>query len=247
MTPALLVRAVNTAPDSENKMHDDRVAAEYGFRGGLVPGVTIYGYMTVPVLKVLGPEWLRRGAMDVRFFQPFYEGEEVAISTADLPDGRIKIEASTRASATAWIHNDPQGADLPAEFSASKREPSRETIRPGMTLATLEKILDLSQQSVSAPYDAFIGPERFAHPAIILGLANELLMHNYNLGPWIHSSSELRNAQPARDGDHLHVHGKIVDAYERKGHEFVMLDAAILSGGHLLTRIRHTAIWKPRK
>jgi hypothetical protein len=247
MTPFLRVRAVNTALDSENKMHDDRVAAEYGFRGGLVPGVTIYWYLTMQIINVLGPEWLRRGAMDVRFFEPFYEGEEVAISTTDLPEGRVKIEASNRVSATAWLLSVPHQDDLPAEFSAPQREPSRETIRPGMTLATLEKTLDLSQPGVSAPFDAFIGPERFAHPAIILGLANELLMNNYNLGPWIHASSEIRNAGEARDGDLLQVRGKILDVYERKGHEFVMLDVAVLSAGRLLSRIRHAAIWKPRK
>jgi hypothetical protein len=138
-------------------------------------------------------------------------------------------------------------ADYPAEYSTSKQVASRETIQPGMILGTFEKTLDLSQPGVSAPLDAFIGAERFAHPAIILGLANELLMHNYSLGPWIHSSSEVRNASPARDGEHLHVRGKIADAYEKKGHEFIVLDAAILMGDRLVARIRHTAIWKLRK
>ena len=53
----IALRAVNTAPDSENKMHDDRVAAQYGFRGGLVPGVTVYGYMTVPSWSMRPSGW----------------------------------------------------------------------------------------------------------------------------------------------------------------------------------------------
>jgi hypothetical protein len=246
MTPFLRIRAVNTAQDSENQIHDNRVAAEYGFRGGLVPGVTIYGYMTKPITDRFGSEWLHRGAMDVRFFEPFYEGEEVAVSIMDLPDGRVKIEAATRASAIAWIETHPD-TGFPAEHRTPRQVASRETIQPGVLLGTLEKTLDLSQPGVSAPLDAFIGPERFAHPAIILGLANELLMHNYTLGPWIHSSSEVRNSQAARDGEHVQVRGKITDAYERKEHEFVVLDVAVLSAGRLLTRIRHTAIWKPCK
>jgi hypothetical protein len=185
--------------------------------------------------------------MDVKFFEPFYEGEQVAISIADLPEGRIKVEAGSRAAATAWIDDAPQLSDYPSEFSSLKQIASRETIQAGMTLATLEKTLDLSQPGVSAPLDAFIGPERFAHPAIILSLANEVLMHNYTLGPWIHSSSEVRNSKPARDGEHLQVRAKIVDAYERKGHQFVVLDVAILNAGALVSRIRHTAIWQPRK
>ena len=45
---AVLTRRVvarNDAEASENRIHDDRVAAEYGFRGGLVPGVTVYAYL----------------------------------------------------------------------------------------------------------------------------------------------------------------------------------------------------------
>jgi hypothetical protein len=248
MPPSSIVRAVNTAVDSDNRIHDDRIAAEYGFTGGLVPGVTIYGYMASAVVERLGPQWLARGAMDVRFFQPFYEGEQVAISIVEQEQGRIKVEAGSRAAATVWLLDDAPISDYPPEQSMPDRVPaSRENIRPGLVLGTLAKTLDLSQPGMSAPLDAFIGKERFAHPAIVLSLANELLMHNFILGPWIHSSSEVRNATPAHDGDQLQVRGKIVDAYERKGHEFVVLDVAILRSDLLLTRIRHTAIWQPRK
>ncbi len=248
MAVSLLVRAVNTAPDSENRIHDDRVAAEYGFTGGLVPGVTIYGYMASAVIERLGPDWLTRGAMDVRLFQPYYEGEQVAISISEQNEGKINVDAGSRASAAAWIEQAVPPSDYPAEHAAQDRVPaSRETIRPGTILRTLEKTLDLSQPAVSAPLEAYIGAERFAHPAIILSLANEILIANFILGPWIHASSEVRNARPARDGDELQVRGKIVDAYERKGHEFVVLDVAILSADALIARIRHSAIWQPRK
>lgn len=246
MTPSLRVRAVNTASESENRIHDNHVAAEYGFRGGLVPGVTVYGYMASAAIDRLGLQWLERGAMDVRFFEPFYEGEEVAVSISDLPEGRIKIEAG-RASGTSWLLETSLLSDYPTELLNAKEIASRETIRPGRLLGSLDKTLDLSRPGLSAPLDAFIGSERFAHPAIVLGLANELLMHNYTLGPWIHSSSEVRNAKAVRDGEAVQVHGKIADAYERKGHEFIVLDVAILSAGSVASRIRHSAIWKPRK
>ena len=185
--------------------------------------------------------------MDVRFFEPFYEGEQVAVTLTTLSDGRVKVEAGSRAMGTAWLGQAPIAEEFPSEAAVVKRAASRETIRPGMTLGTIEKTLDLSQPGLSAPLEAFIGPERFAHPSIILGLANELLMQNYILGPWIHSSSEVRNSEAACDGELLQARGKIVDAYERKGHEFVVLDVVILSAARLCSRIRHTAIWKPRK
>ena len=44
--PSYTVKARNTSTSSENKIHDDAVAKTYGFRGGLVPGVTVYAYLT---------------------------------------------------------------------------------------------------------------------------------------------------------------------------------------------------------
>src|ERR1700676_3125174 len=53
--------AYNTAHDSDNKIHDDAVARRFGFDGGLVPGVDVYGYMThLPVMR-WGRAWLERG------------------------------------------------------------------------------------------------------------------------------------------------------------------------------------------
>ena len=42
--------ALNTAPDSENRIHGDELAKEYGFQGGLVPGVTISAYLVHPLI-----------------------------------------------------------------------------------------------------------------------------------------------------------------------------------------------------
>ena len=41
------VRARNDAQRSENAIHDHDVAQQYGFEGGLVPGVTVYAYTSV--------------------------------------------------------------------------------------------------------------------------------------------------------------------------------------------------------
>jgi acyl dehydratase len=105
--PLYRVRAVNTAPDSENKIHDDRVAALYGFRGGLVPGITVYGYMTVPLVED-APEWLQHGSMRVRFLEPVYDGEPVIVRVEIAKDGSIRVAAeredgSVCAAATASI------------------------------------------------------------------------------------------------------------------------------------------------
>src|SRR6185295_7814795 len=101
--PPYRVRARNTSADSENKIHDDTVAASYGFRGGLVPGVTVYGYMTVPIVARFGHDWLERGSMQVKFHQPFYEGEEVTVlCEVDTDSEPLKITViAQRADGTA--------------------------------------------------------------------------------------------------------------------------------------------------
>jgi hypothetical protein len=198
--------------------------------------------MTSAVIDRLGIDWLERGAMDVRFNAPYYEGEQVAISITDLDDGRIKVDAGSRATGTAWLADDDDWSALPP--AGTERADS---VRTGVVLERFEKTLDLSQPGMSAPLDAWIGEERFAHPAIVLTLANEILLRNVTLGPWIHVSSEVRNRSAARDGERVEVRGKIEDAFERKGHEFAVLDVAILGGTRIISRVRHTAIWKLRK
>ena len=83
--PEYRVSARNTSLHSENKIHDDTVARRLGFRGGLVPGVTVYAYMTRPILAAFGREWLERGRAGVRFTKPIYEGEEVTLRASVTP------------------------------------------------------------------------------------------------------------------------------------------------------------------
>mgnify|MGYP003312938934 CR=1 FL=1 len=48
------VVAQNDATDSNNAIHSDDIAQKLGFTGGLVPGVTVYGYLTRPLVEFFG-------------------------------------------------------------------------------------------------------------------------------------------------------------------------------------------------
>src|SRR5215831_15923954 len=72
--------AHNDAAASANKIHDDTVARQYGFRGGLVPGVSVYAYMTYPLVHSFGEAWLTRGTAQVQFAKPIYEGDQVTVT-----------------------------------------------------------------------------------------------------------------------------------------------------------------------
>src|SRR5436853_3674022 len=89
------VKAFNTAHDSENKIHDDATAKRFGFGGGLVPGVDVYGYMShMPVMR-WGRAWLERGTAECRFFKPVYDGETATV-TAGEGAGEIEILVESR-------------------------------------------------------------------------------------------------------------------------------------------------------
>ena len=266
--PVYRIRARNTSVESENKIHDDRVAAEYGFRGGLVPGVTVYAYMTVPIVEAFGQAWLERGSMQVKFHQPFYEGEQVSVHAEVDGDGepvKIAVRAerddgtvcatglATVADGTAWLGEarieDYPEAPLP-DYE-TRPVPSRDSIIVGARLGTLKERIDLADKETLDMLDErleiYYGANAVAHPFTLLGFANKVLMDNYRLGPWIHAASDLINWSAARDGEEISVRGRIRDCFERKGHEFVVLDLLLMAEEHrVVEQIRHTAIYRPR-
>ena len=74
-------KALNTAPDSQNRIHGDELAKEYGFEGGLVPGVTISAYLVHPLIGLWGKEWLDSGFANCRITSPLYDEELFAVKS----------------------------------------------------------------------------------------------------------------------------------------------------------------------
>jgi hypothetical protein len=236
--PLHRVRALNTFAESENKIHDNRVAAQYRFRGGLVAGSTVYGYMMEPIVAAV-PEWLERGSMKLRLTDPFYDGDEVFVR-AELGDaGSIRVTAERSdsmvgAEATGTILNDSRIA--PALYSEAPLPPmeqrpaaTRDTLTPGSLLGTVTLRLDR------------------ADPGRLLQLANDILVRNFRMGPWIHTASDIEHWSAVDPGDEISVRGRIHDRFDRKGHELVVIDVMLIaSGERLVQTVRHTAIYRVR-
>jgi hypothetical protein len=82
----------------------------------------------------------------------------------------------------------------------------------------------------------------------LLRLSNQILMSSFKLGPWIHASSEVINSGVVRSGEQVSVRGRVRECFERKGHEFVVLDVLVVAGrDRIVQRVRHTAIYRPRR
>lgn len=263
--PEYRVKARNTAVTSENLIHDDAVARRYGFVGGLVPGVTVYAYLTHPLVEMFGPAWLERGTASVRFIRPVIDGDEAVVAghvTAREAGGvTVRVVVTTPAAgecamATATMPAAPPPAmsataygvaPLPDERPAATREhlASLETLGTPVALYDEARAAEYLDR-VSDTLPVYAGPRGFVHPAFYLDQANRALDRNVRMGPWIHVGSVIRHLGPARVGDRIETRGRVRALTEKKGRETVELDLLILAGeeGRPVAHVLHSAIYR---
>jgi acyl dehydratase len=228
------IRAHNTAADSENKIHDDRVAAAYGFRGGLVPGVTVYGYMIPAVLEQFGPGWLEQGGISVRFVGPCYEGAAV-LASCDGSVVRAEAEdGSLYATGTVTQDDAPTGQaeaypGYPLPPAEQRPVASSETIRANSPLGSISQILDVTDKAAI--------PER------LLRMANEILVRNFMMSPWIHAGSQVRHHHLPALGQEITVRGAVLECFERKARRFAVAGLAMSAEERPIATVRHTFIY----
>jgi acyl dehydratase len=258
--PEYRLKAVNTSTDSENKIHDDATAKKYGFAGGLVPGVTVYAYLTHPLAEALGTAWLSRGTATVKFMKPVLDGEEVQVTGRDPQQGvtatvrAITPSAGECAVLTATL---PAKAPTPvnvamyaeAPLPAERPAGTPEVLRTLDVLGTFTERYDGARaeeylRTVSDDLPIYRGVTGVVHPAFHTYLGNRLLRTNMIIGPWIHLGSVVRHLGPARVGDTLAARGKIRSLWDKKGRDFVEIDMIVLANGKPVAHVLHSAIYR---
>jgi len=257
--PPYRVSAYNTAHDSENKIHDDATARRFGFGGGLVPGVDVYGYMTHMPVARWGRAWLERGTAECRFFKPVYDGE-IATVTAGGDADEIEIAVESRgercATGRATLPAAPPVAPAPDSF---RKVPQRAE-RPPADEASLAvgTWLGLDPYPITPELAAehranlredlpLYAEEGLIHPALILRACNFVINRNVALGPWIHVSSRIQHLAVARLGMNLAARGRVTANYEHQGHRFVDVDVLVLADDGPIAQVAHLAIYQPRQ
>lgn len=254
------VNAFNTATESANKIHDDTVAKNLGFRGGLVPGVDVYAYLCHIPAQEWGLEWLTHGTMTARFASPVYDGDDievVGVRAADnvieltLTDSRGGFCASATASLLQTPNPSPDVTDWPDfEADGNRTRATEESLRRvplgfievGFHADKATEYLDDIREK--APLFRVDG---FAHPGWLLRYCNFVLTSNFELGPWIHVESTVEFRSPVRDGERVRTLAKVTGVDERSGHRFVDLDVLqVADGTRPVARTAHRAIYQPR-
>jgi hypothetical protein len=264
--PPYQVIANNYATESTNRIHSDEVAAQYGFSGGLVPGVGNYAYLTRPVVEALGREWLERGAMAAKFLKPVYDGETVCVrgQVINVEPIRIQLELLNSAGVLCAVGEaslpasppplDPADyPERPLPAAEQRRAATLASVPPGMILGS--HVFELSLAEMEAKFLAdmrealplYRGPRALPHPAALPAEANQILIANLALGPWIHTASEVQHYALPQDGERLSLRGRVSEAYEKRGHEFVVLDLGLFApDARAVAHIKHTAIIRLR-
>jgi len=252
------VRAHNAATASENKIHDDAVARQHGFSGGLVPGITVFGYLTTPVVQAWGRPWLEHGSLSGRFRQPIYDGDDVTVSGA-LDGTTVDVEARNSAGevcAVGQARLDPETPvhpsieDYPeAPIMSPRLDPTPEALAGVDVLGSLEAGFH-AERADTALFGDDLEIYRelgVAHPVWLLYFANAILAANVALGPWIHTASAASNLGLLHDGERVSVRGRVAGLSERRGHQVVDLDVLLVAGGvRPVMHVLHTAIYKLR-
>jgi acyl dehydratase len=258
--------AVNYAPASSNAIHRDDFARQYGFTGGLVPGVGVYALMADPLLRAWGAEWADAGWMKAKFINPVYDGERVEIRCRPLPDrpAATAIEALNPtgrvcALGSAGCDRDDSPLPDPADFDTrpvptpeDRLPPAAAFLTPGLRLGSVPVAPD-----PASPEDAYferlredrelcLGGAARLHPAFLAHIANRVVHRNIAVGPWIHTESFVRHLAPLRHGSSYEMRGRVAESFQKRGHEYVRLDLAVFdSADNPVAHLLHTAIVRP--
>jgi acyl dehydratase len=268
--PALRLTARNTSPDSENVIHSDAHALQYGYRGGLVPGVTLYAYLTQLAVRFYGAAWLARGTADFTARRPVYDGETIrAEGTVRPRDGAtpqlelaIVREGEPQCAGGTFGLEDTAATLAPIPAGPPPPDPlpllTPEQGPPvGVPLAPLHSPFAVEDAAAYAdltddPNPWYRGPSPFGGPLVPPGwLAlrqTPLLRANFRLaGPSIHVRSVVLHLAPAFAGRTYTTRGVIRETFERRGNHYLVLDAETRDDeNRAVCRVEHTWIWHVR-
>ncbi len=260
--PEYRVKAFKGAGESCNLICDDTHARRYGYKAGLVPGVSIYAYMSRSLLQFLGRDWLEHGFAEVAFHHPAYEGDEIRVAghlSSITKEGTLCIDfraenpqgmACGTGIARLPSHiprPEPVLEDYPDGQRPLKRPISLQSLKAGELLTAVTSQFNRNthweycEKTIRDHNPLY---QEIAHPGWLLSQADAIFTANYELAPWIHVSSAVQNYHAQEQECSVETRGCVLEKFELAGNHFIVLDVAIFANGHCLAAIRHTAIFR---
>ncbi|MFT7091894.1 MAG: acyl dehydratase [Candidatus Azotimanducaceae bacterium] len=232
--------AFNPATESTNQIHSDAMAKAYGYRGGLVPGVVVSGYLVNPAVSAWGKDWLERGEAKVIVSKPLYDGLNFEVQLSAQTDQSYQaqlIDEEGTLCASAEVSLNPAPAPLPilrgdplltpdeeilpAELKEMQRLKTAGMKSLGITWHERHKMSVYLKDSAQMPEIHRLSAGGFAHGAFLLGITNWVLAGNAYMNPWVHLQTTSRFLQAVPFGTALIAECEIKDLFSKKGHDFV--------------------------
>ena len=266
MIESFAATAYNQVPQSENEIHGDDVAQHFGFRGGLVPGVTVSAYLFHPAAVAWGLDWLSRGKGKAVVGRPLYDSMNFEVepeAEGETAYGATLIDAEGTAIAEAHAEL-PDAAPTPPRLRGDERA-SRGMERPRVSREVLERLRETGMRAAPSRFGEgseittyLRDPEEmaevyrpsgghYANPAFLLGVTNWALAANVYLPAWLHLQTEHQSFAPVPWGSELITELAVADLFEKRGHEFVDIElATFFSDGAPVSQTRLRAIYQLR-
>lgn len=261
--PSQQILALNDAQTSENRIHSDDVALKYGFAGALVSGVNVFGYLSQPLVRAYGVDWLSRGILDVIFLKPAYQDDLLTIQTENVGGNAQARNHLT----SAFNESGKQIAKLeswsPAELPPINKLASAVGVQQGSERLEISwELININQpapvyawqpseqdnmEKVVAQRDQtalYLSDSGLIHPCTLLDACNKALMRMFILPAWIHTGSRVCLRKALRVGQVIEVHMTPIEKWERKGHQFIKLYIAMWTDGEVAVEVEHTAIFR---
>jgi hypothetical protein len=231
--------ALNTAPESENKIHGDELAKEYGFEGGLVPGVTISAYLVHPLVEIWGKDWLERGYANCRITSPLYDKELFEVHTSLIDSSRANttlVKGNGVVSANAEVTLTDKL--LQAPIMRDDRLTDLDYRAPQANKMVWEKLKSGGCRSFKFSWSEenpliylsdelhlpkLLQPKEggYSNLTFLLGCSNWILAGNAYMNPWVHLQTISQNYRAVGMNSSLIAQMEINKIYEKKGHEFI--------------------------
>ena len=240
--------AFNQVPNSTNQIHGDEMAQRFGFRGGLVPGVTVSAYLLHPVADIFGLEFLERGFAHCRVNSPLYDHETFEVEITDQSHKHCHTSLKGESGELLAIAETSIQADpLPPAYRGDRvgnesvgtlaNRENFERLQRGGCIAfgyrwDTEHEMSRYLRDESEMSDLY-AVDGFANPSYVLGISNWVLSANIYMNPWVHLETRSQNFAPLSAGTGVIGEMSVKSLFEKKGHEFVDVDVNVFDENSL--------------
>ncbi len=258
-----VVTTHNHATDSENRMHSDAVAQQFGFAGALVPGVTLFAHMTYPLVQAFGERWLGRATGELRLLKPAYDGDRLRIhSRADdggyvvdcHNDAGVLLARLTTSMPERSAPPDPRWRTTPARANPPRAGIAEHNIQLDQALAAHAETVSAEAnqalaRSVTDDLPIWRKPANDIlatplHPLWLAGSCNQAFVRVWEMPSWIHAGTVFTLHRPLRIAQRIEQRTVPIRKWAHKGHAFATLYLAWLVDGEVAAEAQHTAIYR---